>query len=276
MPARPAGDDPDLPEFLELLRRDIHLVEEDAPRLLADTSERRIPHGARLLVNFLEHEVLVAALLRHDGIPQDVRHRAVHRTAVEIAQPNAVAGEHGHVAVGEEEHVARVPEDCRYVGGDEVFVIAQSDHHRRTLPRRDDLVRVRARQHRQREYPGQLLDGRPDRGLEIAREVFLYQVRDDFGIGLGDELMTYVLKLLFEREIVLDDAVVDDHDLAGAIAMRMRVLLGGAAVRCPARVADAVAALHGAHANGILQVAQLAGGAAHYEDAVVAHDRQAR
>ena len=34
---------------------------------------------------------------------------------------------------------------------------------------------------------------------------------------------------------------MDDDDLAGAVAVRVRVLFGGPAVRGPARVADAVA-----------------------------------
>jgi hypothetical protein len=89
-------------------------------------------------------------------------------------------------------------------------------------------------------------------------------VRDDLGVGLGDELMTLFLKQLFEREIVLDDTVVNHHDLSGAIAMRMGVLLGRTAVGGPARVADAVGALHGVHTNGILEVPQFAGGAAHH------------
>jgi hypothetical protein len=44
------------------------------------------------------------------------------------------------------------------------------------------------------------------------------------------------LQLVLQLEVVLDDAVVDDHDLAGAVAVRVRVLLGRTAVRGPARV----------------------------------------
>ena len=53
----------------------------------------------------------------------------------------------------------------------------------------------------------------------------------------------FFLQLLLQLEVVLDDAVVDDDDPAGAVAVRMRVLLGRPAVRRPARVADAVVAL---------------------------------
>ena len=43
-----------------------------AAGLLADAAEQRVANGARLLKDLLEHEVLVAALLRHDRVPQDV------------------------------------------------------------------------------------------------------------------------------------------------------------------------------------------------------------
>ena len=44
------------------------------------------------------------------------------------------------------------------------------------------------RDHAQREHAGQLL-ARPSRTafFQIAVEVFLHQVRDDFGVGFGDE-----------------------------------------------------------------------------------------
>ena len=71
----------------------------------------------------------------------------------------------------------------------------------------------------------------------------LDEVRDDFGVGFGDELVALVLELVLQLEVVLDDAVVDDDDLAGAVAVRVRVFFGRPAVRGPARVADAVVAV---------------------------------
>src|SRR3981081_1705250 len=73
--------------------------------------------------------------------------------------------------------------------------------------------------------------------------VLLDQVRNDFRIGLGGELVSFGDQLLLEREIVLDDAVVHDHDSARAVAMRMGVLFGGTAMRGPAGVSDAVGAV---------------------------------
>ena len=94
--------------------------------------------------------------------------------------------------------------------------------------------------------------------FQIAVEIFLDQVRDHFGIGLGAEAWPSSMKLVLERQIILDDAVVHHHDVAVAIAMRMRVFLGGPAVRGPARVADAVGALDRIQPQRVFQVAQLA------------------
>ena len=76
-------------------------------------------------------------------------------------------------------------------------------------------------------------------------------------------------------QIVLDDAVVHHHDVAVAIAMRMRVLFGGPAVRRPARVADAVGAVDRVQPDGVFQVAQLARGAPHRQVMVAVQDRDA-
>ena len=51
-------------------------------------------------------------------------------------------------------------------------------------------------------------------------------------VAFGDQLRA-------QRGVVLDDAVVDDGDFARTVEMRVRVFIGGPAVRRPARVADA-------------------------------------
>ena len=76
-------------------------------------------------------------------------------------------------------------------------------------------------------------------------QIFFDEVGDDFGVGFGDELVAFALQLFLQLEIIFDDAVVDDDDLAGAVAMRVRVFFGGTAVRGPAGVADAVGAVDG-------------------------------
>src|SRR5260221_11649752 len=87
-------------------------------------------------------------------------------------------------------------------------------------------------------------------------------MRDDFRVRFGGELVSFGDQLLLEREIVLDKAVVHDHNFAGAVAVRMGVFFGGAAMRGPARVSDAVSTVERLEADHFFQVAELAFGAA--------------
>jgi hypothetical protein len=64
-------------------------------------------------------------------------------------------------------------------------------------------------------------------------------------------------------QIVFDNAVVDNDDAAGAVAMRVGVLFGGPAMRGPAGVADAERAVQRILAQNLFQVGQLAGRATH-------------
>src|SRR5260370_1403339 len=70
-------------------------------------------------------------------------------------------------------------------------------------------------------------------------EVPLDQVGDALGVGLRLEGVPLGLQALLDRQVVLDDAVVHHHQLARAVGVGVRVLVGGAAVGGPAGVAEA-------------------------------------
>ena len=97
-------------------------------------------------------------------------------------------------------------------------------------------------------------------------------MRDDLGVGFGDKLVALRGQLAFQFKIIFDDAVVNHHDAAGAIAVRVRVLFGGAAVSGPARVAESVDSIEWIQADGFLEIAQLARGAADIHGAIGLHD----
>jgi hypothetical protein len=48
----------------------------------------------------------------------------------------------------------------------------------------------------------------------LPGEIFLHQVRDHFGVGLGFENVPFFFQLVFQRQIVFDDAVVDHDNIA--------------------------------------------------------------
>ena len=61
-----------------------HLVEEHQAGVLRHAAEDGLAHGRRLLEDLLEHEVLVAGLLRLHGIPRDPRRFLVDRLTGEV------------------------------------------------------------------------------------------------------------------------------------------------------------------------------------------------
>ena len=92
VPARSASDDAHLLEIAELLLGDLHFVEENFSCVLRNAAEQSVAHGAGLLENFFLHEMLVAALFGHDGVPGDVVGGAVDWAAFVIHDAHAILG----------------------------------------------------------------------------------------------------------------------------------------------------------------------------------------
>ena len=91
------------------------------------------------------------------------------------------------------------------------------------------------------------------------------EVNHGLGIGVGFETMSLGLELGAKLAEIFDDAVVDDRHLRRHV--RMSVALGRAAVRGPARVADAGAARERLAEQTLLEISQFAFGAAAIERA---------
>ena len=107
------------------------------------------------------------------------------------------------------------------------------------MPRADEQARVVAVDRDEREVALELVEREPRRLDEVAVVVLLDQVRDRLGVRLGGEDVSGLAQALAQLAVVLDDAVEDDRDLGGIVAgERVRVRLGDAAVRRPARVAE--------------------------------------
>ena len=91
----------------------------------------------------------------------------------------------------------------------------------------------------------------------IAVGLALDQVRHDLAVGFGGEVVALTCKLALELEIVLDDAVVNQHGSARAVPVRMRVAGGRFAVRGPPRMADAIRTIERIVVDGVNQMRQL-------------------
>src|SRR5438046_7707301 len=108
MPAGAAGENANVPESfpLSLVERDV--FEMDGIRIERKSSEYGVPDRRRLLVNFLEHEVLVSALLSHDRIPGDLLELRLAFLAGGIEQANPIAAHDSNLVFVEEEDRSRV------------------------------------------------------------------------------------------------------------------------------------------------------------------------
>jgi hypothetical protein len=85
--------------------------------VLAEPAEQRLADGLRLLVDLLEHEVLVALLLGRVDVPADRVAVRFGGGAVDVDDLDAVGADAGDLAVEERGDVAGVGDQRGHVGG---------------------------------------------------------------------------------------------------------------------------------------------------------------
>ena len=101
----------------------------------------RLGDRVRLLVDLLEHERLVAALLGGLGVPLDRLDRAVDLgSPAGVEQLDAVGRDDDDLVVLDELDLARVLEEGGDAGGDELLAVAAADDQRALLAGADQQV----------------------------------------------------------------------------------------------------------------------------------------
>ena len=98
--------------------------------------------------------------------------------------------------------------------------------------------------------------------IALGLRIFLHlfdEVSNDLGVRFGDKLVALRGQFALQLEIVFDNAVVDHDDASRAVAMGMRILFRGTAMRRPAGVTDAEGALQRVLVENLFKVGQLAG-----------------
>ncbi len=276
VPGRPAADDIELAQAREVVRGDGDLGQVHRLALEGDAAPQRVRDGARLLVDLLEHEVLVAALLGHRRRPRDGRllpaRRLVRRDHADV---DGVGRQDRHPAVLDEHHVAGVGEDGRDVARQVVGPLAEAEHQRARHPRADDHTRggrvddhdrVRAVQAQHR------LAHRLGQREPVRRAVVVDQVRDDLGVRLALKHVAERAQLGLELDVVLDDAVVDDGHRPRPV--RVCVVLGRRPVGRPAGVPHAGAPVDGRLRQALDEVRELPLGPPRQELPVPVHHRE--
>ena len=130
----------------EGLREALELLEPDVV-LAGHPTGDRLAQRLGLLVDLLEHEVLVAALLGGLRRPVDRRDRALLGSAVDIGDRHAARVQVRDIAVLEEDDLVRVGEDRGDVARQERFAVGQPDDERHILAGADQPVAFAAMHH---------------------------------------------------------------------------------------------------------------------------------
>src|SRR5437879_577221 len=118
------------------------VFEMDSVRIQRKSSEDRVLDRYGLLINFLQHEMLIAALFRHDRIPRDVLELRLPSLAGCVQQTNAVAGNDRYLMVIEKQNRARVGKHGWNIRRDESFTFHGADDERITFAHSDNFLRI--------------------------------------------------------------------------------------------------------------------------------------
>jgi hypothetical protein len=122
---------------------------------------------------------------------------------------------------------------------DEALPLAEAHDERALLARAHQHARVVGRHRDERVVAAEVVVGEPHGLDQIPVEMGGDQVRHHLGVRLGGELGALGAETVAELGPVLDDAVEDDVEALRGVPVRVGVRLRDAAVRGPARVADA-------------------------------------
>ena len=286
---RAAGDEDDAIHRAEFGGREVQSAQTRRAFFVADAAAEGVFDGARLLEDFLEHEMRELAALGFLGGEFDFADLRADGCRLDRGHLEIVAGQRDDFEVVEVNDAAGVRDDGADVAGEEILVASDAEQQRAAAAGADDHVGMIGVNDGDAVGADHVFEGaahgfgqcrailcacgRPDRvsGCHVLKFLVIIadEVGEDFGVGLRDEFVAFGEQAFFELLMVFDDAVVDERDFAGLIEVRMRVLVGRQAVGRPAGVADAGRALGGLLAQERGQIVDAAGLLAKLELAVV-------
>ena len=224
--------------LLELVVRHPEALEYERP--MADAVADGLGDGVGLLEDLLEHEGLVAALLRAFVVPVELDRLVHDALPVSALEDGALGPDGDDLPVARELDGAGLAQECRRVRGEEHLIRAESDDERDLVSRADEKAGVVVVDDDEREVALELAECEPHGLDQIALVVALDQVSHGLGVRLGCEDVTIRREARLQLTVVLDDPVQDDGELRGVAAgERMRVRLRDPAVCRPARVRHA-------------------------------------
>ena len=199
---------------------------------------KRLRHGAALLVDLLEHEGLEAVLLARVHVPLNLGRGRTMRKPFDVEDRHPIGAQYGDLTVAEHSHLAGVRGESGDRRCDELLAVADPDNEWALATHTDERFRLIGAHRHERIVTFQIIERAANRIREIAVVIERDQVRDYLRVSVGAAFDQVSGEAGAQLEIVLDDAVEHDHEAAAGVGMGMRVLLGDATVRRPARVSD--------------------------------------
>ena len=223
--------------------------------LEVDPSADGVSNGSGLLVNLLEHEVVVSSLFQGSDLQFDGLDFWGDFCVTDGADGQfAVSGHRGDFLVLQVDHVFGVGHNGRGVRPHkEVVVAPHADHERTGFAGSHQAVWMGLVQHHngvsadhffQRDAHG-VGQVEPCGGHDLLNEMCQH-----LGVGVAHQGVASVGEQLLERLVILDDAVVDDCDSAFASRVGVGVAVAWGSMGGPAGVPDA----HGAGRNVLRHV----------------------
>ena len=165
--SRAAGDDVNLIERIEIRGIPSEFLEGNRLLVRGDALTHRITHRLWLLVDLLEHEMLIAALLRSLGIPRDLEDLLRDGRAQMIRHLDCILAHNGKLAIGKDVGAARLGDDRGDIRGDEVLALAKPDDERVVLLRTEQHIRMLPAHERKRVRSFDPLKHRAHGGDEV-------------------------------------------------------------------------------------------------------------
>src|SRR2546426_11167129 len=208
-----------------------------------EPAEEGLVDRLRRLVDLLQHEVLEAAFLRVLKRPRDSLWFSLHDVALGVLDRHPFRRDHDHLPVHHVRNAVRVPQEGGHVRGEEVLVWAEPDHERALVPRPDDLARFVRVDRQDGVRPADVAERLAGRGLEVAVVIGFDQVDEALRVRLTHERVASGLQLFPEARIILDDPVVGQGDLPGAVDVGIRVHLRRRPMGRPPRMRETRRAL---------------------------------
>ena len=239
MPRCAARTDINSIDGLNLLGGEVEFIESYSPSFKGNPTANRIDHGAGLFVNFLEHEVTIAALFSLGWGPIYMLGGSMNGIALKGRQFDTRRRQDRHFTFVHKEHIAGVTQQGWHIAGQIHLAIAVSHNQRARILGGHNFVWLGRRDHSDGITAFNVRQCRPHRCHQIKScfQFLTDEMTKDFCICLAAKDMASFFQSTTQLNVVLDDTVVNNGDWTRRVWVR--ILLRRPAMGCPTGMSDA-------------------------------------